>query len=150
DLYRTLGQGEVARDYILKDLAIAERLAAAEPDRADYQRDLRVSYEHMGDLYEALGDGDKSREYRDKDLAIAERLAAAEPDRADYQVDLVISLVNVGTNEKPTDNERLQRALSIILALKREGRLAPADEPKIAAVQAVLSGNAPPGPLIGR
>ena len=37
-----------------------ERLARAEPDRADYQRDLSVSYEQMGDLYRALGQGEQA------------------------------------------------------------------------------------------
>ena len=88
DLYRALGQGDQARDAYLKSLAIAERLAQAEPDRADYQRDLSVSYNKMGDLYRALGQGDQARDAYLKSLAIAERLAQAEPDRADYQVDL--------------------------------------------------------------
>jgi hypothetical protein len=43
DLYRALGQGEEARQAYAKSLAITERLAAAEPDRAHYQRDLVVS-----------------------------------------------------------------------------------------------------------
>jgi hypothetical protein len=43
DLYGALGQGDEARQALLKSLAIAERLALAEPDRADYQRDLIVS-----------------------------------------------------------------------------------------------------------
>ena len=96
DLYRALGQGDQARDAYLKDLAIAERLAQAEPDRADYQRDLSVSYNKMGDLYRALGQGDQARDAYLKSLAIAERLAQAEPDRADYQVDLASSLTRVG------------------------------------------------------
>ena len=48
DLYVSLGQGEKAREAYLKSLAIAERLAASEPDRADYQRDLSVSYNTDG------------------------------------------------------------------------------------------------------
>lgn len=40
DLFRALGQGEEARQAFGKSLAIRERLAPAEPDRADYQRDL--------------------------------------------------------------------------------------------------------------
>ena len=43
DLYRALGQGEQARDAFANSLAIAERLAQADPDRADYQRDLITS-----------------------------------------------------------------------------------------------------------
>ena len=74
DLYRALGQGEQAREAYQKSLAIRERLAQAEPDRADYQRDLSVSYERMGDLYRALGQGEQAREAYQKSLAIAERL----------------------------------------------------------------------------
>ena len=48
------GQGEAAREGSLKALAIVERLAQAEPDRADYQRDLSVSYNKLADLYRAL------------------------------------------------------------------------------------------------
>ena len=71
DLYRALGQGEQAREAYLKSLAIAEWLAQAEPDRADYQRDLSVSYNRMGDLYRALGQGEQAREAFLKALAIA-------------------------------------------------------------------------------
>ena len=39
----TLGKGDEARDYILEALDIHQRLAQAEPQRADYQRDLIVS-----------------------------------------------------------------------------------------------------------
>ena len=38
-----LGKSNEASDYIAKALAIAQRLAQAEPQRADYQRDLIVS-----------------------------------------------------------------------------------------------------------
>ena len=44
DLYRAIGQGELARDAFSQSLAIAQRLALAEPDRADYQRDLSVVF----------------------------------------------------------------------------------------------------------
>ena len=50
DLYRALGQGEEARQAYLKSLAIAERLAAAEPDRADYQRDIIVSLVKLSEI----------------------------------------------------------------------------------------------------
>jgi tetratricopeptide (TPR) repeat protein len=96
DLYGALGQGEQARDAYAKALAIAERLAKAEPDRADYQRDLSVSYERMGDLYRALGQGEQARDAYARSLAIRERLAKAEPDRADYQRDLSVSYNKMG------------------------------------------------------
>ena len=76
DLYRALGEGEKARDAYEKDLAIAERLASREPDRADYQRDLSVSFERMGDLYIALGEGEKARDAYEQSLGI--RRASSE------------------------------------------------------------------------
>jgi len=95
-LYRGLGEGERAREAFLKSLAIRERLAQAEPARADYQRDLSVSYERMGDLYRGLGEGERAREVFLKSLAIRERLAQAEPARADYQRDLSVSYNKMG------------------------------------------------------
>ena len=66
-------------------------------------------------------------------LAIAERLARQEPDRADFQVDVVNSLVRIG------DRRSLERALEILLRLKQEGRLQPADEPKIEGLREMLA-----------
>ena len=98
DLYRALGQGEQARQSYLQSLAIAERLAQAEPDRADYQRQLAVSYDQAGDLYRDLGHGEQARQYHLQSLAIGERLAKAEPDRADYQRVLSASYTKWGTS----------------------------------------------------
>lgn len=66
-----------------------------------------------------------------------ERLAQAEPARADYQRDLVISLMRMA--EGPEGREHLLRALSILEALRNEGRLAPVDEPMIAELRRLLA-----------
>ena len=44
-----------------KDKPAVEVLAKAEPDRADFQRDLSVSYNKVGDLYLSLGQDCKVR-----------------------------------------------------------------------------------------
>jgi tetratricopeptide (TPR) repeat protein len=49
DLYYDLGQGEKAREAYQSALGIAERLAQAEPERADYQRDLAISLWRVGE-----------------------------------------------------------------------------------------------------
>ena len=115
-----------------------ERRSQAEPDRADYQRDLSVSYERMGDLYRALGQGDQARDAYLKALAIAERLAQAEPDRADYQRDLAISLSSAVTASGSFAREPIERALAILLTLQQAGRLVPGHESKIAALRDLL------------
>jgi hypothetical protein len=49
DLQRALEQGEAAQQFYEKALAIAERLVAQEPGRADYQIDLAKSLVRAGD-----------------------------------------------------------------------------------------------------
>ena len=46
------------------DLAIARRLALAEPQRADYQRDLVISLLQMGTLPRPEADADLSQAWR--------------------------------------------------------------------------------------
>jgi len=58
DLLSALGQGEEARRYYQQALEIRARLAAAEPERADYQRDLVISLARVADS----DDGAKRRE----------------------------------------------------------------------------------------
>ncbi len=70
--------------------------ADAEPGRADYQRDLSVSYNKLGDLYQALGQGDQALTLYQQSLDIRDRLAQTEPGRADYQRDLSISYQRLG------------------------------------------------------
>ncbi|MEM8961838.1 MAG: tetratricopeptide repeat protein, partial [Acidobacteriota bacterium] len=62
----------------------------------DYQRDLSVSFNKMGDLYRALGEGLEAREAYQRSLDIALGLAASEPDRTDYQRDLSVSFNKMG------------------------------------------------------
>ena len=73
-----------------ESLAIAQRLAAAEPDRADYQRELTVSYDQGGGPNGSGWNGDDARRLS-RALGLRRGLAAAEPDRADYQRDLSVS-----------------------------------------------------------
>ena len=106
DLFSALGQGDNARKAFQQALNIAQKLADAEPDRADYQRDLSVSHERMGDLFSALGQGDNARKAFQQALNIREKLADAEPDRADYQRDLSVSYNKMGESLQRTRTGR--------------------------------------------
>ncbi|HYM97673.1 MAG TPA: tetratricopeptide repeat protein, partial [Candidatus Sulfotelmatobacter sp.] len=68
-----LGFTDRARERYQRLMEGHERLAAGEPDRADYQRDLSLLYNKLGDLYRALGQGEQAREAYSKSLAIRER-----------------------------------------------------------------------------
>jgi tetratricopeptide (TPR) repeat protein len=81
---------------VAHDISIAERLTAADRSNTEWQHDLLVSYERLGDvlvaqgkLYEAL------QAYRDS-RAIAERLAASNRSNTEWQRDLSVSYTKLG------------------------------------------------------
>ena len=77
-------------------LAIAERLAKADPGNAGWQRDLSVSHNKIGDVQMAQGDlAGALTSYR-ASLAIRERLAKADPGNAGWQRDLSVSHDKIG------------------------------------------------------
>jgi tetratricopeptide (TPR) repeat protein len=115
-----------------------EGLAAAEPTRADLQRDLSVSFNKLGDLHLALGLADAARDFFQRALGIAERLAAAEPARADLQRDLIVSLVRLGQVDTNGGPAHLLRAWRVLTELKSSGRLAPVDEPMLPDLERML------------
>jgi tetratricopeptide (TPR) repeat protein len=77
-------------------LAIAERLAKADPGNASWQGDLSVSYEKIGDVQQAQGDLAAALTSYQVALAIRERLAKADPGNAGWQRDLSVSHNKVG------------------------------------------------------
>jgi tetratricopeptide (TPR) repeat protein len=107
DLYGKIGdvqkaQGDLAgalKSYN-DSLAIAERLAKADPGNAGWQRDLSASYGKIGDVQKAQGDlAGALKSYNDS-LAIAERLAKADPGNAGWQKDLSVSYGKIGDVQK--------------------------------------------------
>jgi tetratricopeptide (TPR) repeat protein len=93
---RQLGATRKAFERYQEAMTILKSRVEAEPDRADYQHDLAVSYTSLGDLLQALGQGEVAHQYHQQALEIAQRLVAAEPDRADYQRDLWVSYTKLG------------------------------------------------------
>jgi tetratricopeptide (TPR) repeat protein len=94
-------------------------LAESEPGRADYQRDLSISYNKLGDLYQALGQGEQALQLYQRSLDIARRLAESEPGRADYQRDLSVSFQRLGICLA-----QLDRVAEAAVALERHLQLA--------------------------
>ncbi|MCP4593479.1 MAG: hypothetical protein GY842_22305, partial [bacterium] len=91
-----LGLTSRARETYEELVRVHAERAEKEPDRADYQRDLSVSFNKLGDLQQAMGEGEAARDLFAMSLQIRERLAAAEPDRADYQRDISVSFERLG------------------------------------------------------
>ena len=115
-LLRDLGQGDSARDFFQKALAIAEQLVRQEPGRADFQNDLAISHERMGDLAADSSQTATARRHFAQALQIRETLVQREPGRADFEAALVVPLARLG------DRASLMRALDIVRRLEAEGR----------------------------
>jgi tetratricopeptide (TPR) repeat protein len=101
--YDAVGDVLVAQGNLLEalkayrdGLAIAERLAKADPNNAGRQRDLSVSRNKIGAVLVAQGNLPEAlKAFRDG-LAIAERLAKADPNNAGWQRDLAVWYDRVG------------------------------------------------------
>jgi tetratricopeptide (TPR) repeat protein len=111
DFTRTMNEYQEAR-------YVAERVAKADPDNADWQRDLSVAYTKVGDVQVAQGHLPEAlKSFRDN-LAIAERLAKADPDNAEWQRDLAVSNERIGDLHQQRQDGReaiaaFERALAI-------------------------------------
>jgi tetratricopeptide (TPR) repeat protein len=77
-------------------LAIAERLARADPGNAGWQRDLSVSYEKIGNVLVDQGNLPEALKAYQDGLAIRERLARADPGNAGWQRDLSVFYEKIG------------------------------------------------------
>ena len=105
---------------------IIERLAAADPNNANWQRDLSVAHNKVADVLVAQGNLFEALQSYRATLAIRERLAKVDPDNAVWQRDLTVSYDNVGDVLVAQGN--LREALTILprsLAIRE--RLAKAD-----------------------
>ena len=122
DVLRAQGKLDEALAAFRADLAISERLAAADPGNTRWQRDLAVSYNKIGDVLAGAGRRDEAlAEYR-KSLDICEKLVATDRANTLWQTDLVIALVRLAfSGDEP--RARLTRALDIVRRLDGEGKL---------------------------
>ena len=85
-------------------LAIAERLAQADPGNAGWQRDLSVSHNKIGDVLVAQGNLPAALTSYRASLAIRERLAQADPGNAGWQRDLSVSHNRIGDVQRAQGN----------------------------------------------
>ena len=68
------GDGKAALENYRRALAIREKLAAGHPERPDWQRDVSVSWNKIGNVLKDGGDGKAALENYRRALAIAEKL----------------------------------------------------------------------------
>ena len=98
-----LRQGQVAQGDLAAALtsyqtalAIRDRLAEADPGNAEWQHDLSLSHERIGDVRRAQGDLAAALTSYQTAHAIRDRLAKADPGNAGWQRDLAVSHIKIG------------------------------------------------------
>ena len=120
------GQLGAALQRFEQGLAIAQRLAQADPSSATLQRDLSVSLNEIGDVLVAQGQLGAALQRFEQGLAIRQRLAQDDPSSATLQRDLSISYWKLASIHNTTDG--WQRVISQMESMKSRGMLRPADE----------------------
>ena len=121
------GKLEEALKAYRDGLAIRERLAAADRSNTQWQRDLSISYNKIGDVLVAQGNLPEAlKSFRDG-LAIADRLAQADPGNAGWQRDLIVSYVKLAETDPSQARIFLTRASEIVQRMQQRGQLAPRD-----------------------
>ena len=90
------GDGPGALAAYRTGLAIREALAARDPANTEWQRDLSVSQNKIGDVLVAQGDGPGALAAYRTGLAIREALAGRDPANTEWQRDLSVSHERIG------------------------------------------------------
>lgn len=104
-------------------LAIADRLAQADPDNAGWQRDVAVSNERIGDMHAREGRSDDAIAAFERALTAYERLLERNPEDVPSRVFSVVPLWRIGTLRGQSGRGELEKALAILKPLAAADRL---------------------------
>ena len=128
-------------------LAIREKLAAQDAGNAEWQRDLAVSHERLGDIDIDQGDDEAATAHFQRALEIRTEVVQREPSAGYWQRELIVPhwrLADLASRRSPASDEartHYRAALEIAVALRDSGRQAPVDawmvgelEPRLARV----------------
>jgi serine/threonine protein kinase/tetratricopeptide (TPR) repeat protein len=86
----------LAQTFYVRAHDIAADLAAADPNSAEAQQDLSLSYSKLGGVHRTLGDTTSALAFYEQCLGIRERLAGDDPHNAEAQRDLSASYSILG------------------------------------------------------
>ncbi len=107
---------ELAED----NLARCAARVSAEPGRADYQRDLSVSHNKLGDLYQALGRGQDAMTAYDRFLECATTAWQMAPDIIEHVVDLARARAMTAQFHEDDAVERISAARHLLESVDHE------------------------------
>jgi tetratricopeptide (TPR) repeat protein len=96
DVELILGNTRTARKEYETGHQLARRLAEADPNNAEAQRDLSISFDKLGNVTLQQGESKEALVFYQKGLEICQRLAQADPKNALAQRDLSVSFDKMG------------------------------------------------------
>jgi hypothetical protein len=121
------GDGPGALLAYRNSLGIAEALAARDPANTQWQRDVSVSHDRIGDVLVAQGDGPGALLACRNSLRIREALAAHDPANTQWQRDVVVSCAKIGVlphgQNADVRRDYLLRGREIMMGLNEAGSL---------------------------
>jgi len=98
------GQTQGALDAAKQAQGVFQSLLDQQPANIDWQRELSVSFEKVGDVQVARGNLPEALKSYQAGLAIADRLAKSDPGNAGWQRDLSVSFEKVGDVQEAQGN----------------------------------------------
>jgi len=98
NMYRMQANLDAALEHHSAALALREQLVVAEPDNADYRRDLSQSYTNISVLYSTQGLREEAVDALSKAVTILERLLREEPGNVGIAVNLAAARLNISDN----------------------------------------------------
>ncbi len=104
DLELIQGRTSAALSAYHKGREIAQKLAASDPSKAEWQRDLSVSYNKIGDIQLAQGDLDGALKSFQASMAILQKLAVSDPSNAKAQRELSFRYNKIGDTQNVQGN----------------------------------------------
>ena len=122
-----------------ESLAIAERLAKADPNNADWQRDLAISNERIGNIHQRWKQNDEAKAAFERALVVYDKLTARFPDDTLALVNSTVPLMALGQMYGPDGAAYLRKALTILKPLDEAGRLKPRFKAAMALIEARLA-----------
>jgi tetratricopeptide (TPR) repeat protein len=137
EIHRELGDYRAAEDASAKAIAAFDDLAHAQPDMAEYERDLAASYATLGLVYSNTARSEKAKEAYQQALAIQQKQAAANPDTPEHRYTLAktysaLGLVHQNADRPESAATMCQQAQDILSKLVQ-------DYPNVSAYQSLLA-----------
>ena len=117
------GNLPAALDTFNASLAIAGRLAKADPGHAGWQRDVALSNERLGDIFEQQGKESEARQAFERALGAYDELVSRNPGDVPSQVFSVGPRWRLSRLDPANARQHLDAALAILKPLAAGNRL---------------------------